>query len=137
VLFRRFEECDDFADGIPQGVNGALGSCAQKRFKFGKGHFDGVEVGTVGREIEQPAASSFDGLADTIGFVSRQVIHDDSITRTERRHENLFDVGQECRTVHRAVEDHRCRHAGKPERACKGRGFPVSVGNGRPAALSA
>jgi hypothetical protein len=29
----RFEERDDFADGIPQGVNGALGSCAQKRFK--------------------------------------------------------------------------------------------------------
>ena len=35
----------------------------------------------------------------------RQVVEDDDIARSQRRHQDLLDVGEKCRIVDRAIED--------------------------------
>lgn len=91
--------------------------------------FNRVEVGAVGREIEQRAAGGFYGLSDAICLVGRQVVHDDHVAGREGRHENLLDIGLESHSIHRPVKDHRRGHAGEPERPGERRGFPMTVRN--------
>ncbi len=55
----------------------------------------------------------------------------------ERRDQDLFDIGQEGGAVHGAVAHHRRGHAAEPQGADEGRGLPVPVRHGRPAALAA
>ena len=69
----------------------------------------GVEVGTIGRKIEQIGAGRFDGAADCWPLVAAEVVHDDHIARRQLRHEHLVDISLEGIAVDRAVEDHRGR----------------------------
>ena len=46
---------------------------------LGEGLFDGIEVGAVGRQEPEPGADGFDRVADALGFVTSQVVHDDDV----------------------------------------------------------
>jgi hypothetical protein len=50
-------------------------------------------------------------------FVAAEVIHDDDITRGERRHEDLLDVSQKTEAVDRPIE-----HAGRVDPVVAQRG---------------
>ena len=56
------EEIADLPDGLPEFVDGAHGHGAQVRLEFGEDHFDGIEVGAVGRQKDEPSPSLADGL---------------------------------------------------------------------------
>jgi hypothetical protein len=56
----------------------------EEGLELGEGHLDGVEVGTVGRQLEQPDLGGFDGLSDTFDLVGEQLVHDDQTARRER-----------------------------------------------------
>src|SRR5271169_3681233 len=60
----------DLPDGLAEFVDGAHGHSAQMRLEFGEGHFDGIEVGAVGRQKQQPSASLADGLFGGRAFVA-------------------------------------------------------------------
>ena len=60
------EEVDEFANGDPETLDGSLSRFTQERLELGEGVLDGIEVGTVGREVEEMGASRFDQLA-TLG----------------------------------------------------------------------
>jgi hypothetical protein len=62
------------ADGFPEFVDGSHGHAAQVRFEFGEGHFDGIEVGAVGRQEEQASALLTNGLLGGGTFVRGQVV---------------------------------------------------------------
>jgi hypothetical protein len=96
-----------------------------------------VEVGRVGRQVEQPGASRFDGGADRWAPVRGQVIHDHDIAAMQTGYQHLFDIGEEGDAGHRPVEHHRRGHALQTQRSGEGGGLPVPVRDGRPAALPA
>ena len=50
----------------------------------------------------------------------------------ECRRQGLFDISEESGAVHGIVENHGRRHALEPERADKGRGFPMTMWHGLP-----
>ena len=114
----------------------ALGLCPQQRLELGECVFDGIEVGTVGRQVEQSGARCLDRVAHAGGLVSREVVHDDDIARCERRHQHLADIGEEHGAVHRTVVDEGGSHAGQPQRAGEGGGLPMAVRHAGPAALA-
>ena len=60
-----------------------------------------------------------------------------AVALRQRRDENLLDVSQEGRAVHRAIEQHGRGETGEPEARGEGRGFPMPVRDGRAAALAA
>ena len=78
------EEIADLPDGLPEFVDGAHGHGAQMRLEFGEGHFDGIEVGAVGRQKQQPSASLADGLFGGRAFVGGQIVQDDDIALLQR-----------------------------------------------------
>ena len=54
--FRGFEDFGAGFEGAQQACDGPLGDFAQEGFELGEGFFDGVHVGTVGRQISQLGA---------------------------------------------------------------------------------
>ena len=59
------------AEEYPRAENGAHSGLAQQRFEFCEGHFDGIEVGGIGRQIEQAGSCRLDGLAYAALFAGR------------------------------------------------------------------
>jgi hypothetical protein len=60
--FLRGEGAEQFADFVPERWDGARCGFAQEGLEFCEGHFDGIEVWRVGRQIVEPGASRLDGL---------------------------------------------------------------------------
>jgi hypothetical protein len=92
----------------------------------------GLKSGGTGRQVEQPRAPRLDPRADAADLVGRQVAHDDDVAGAEARGEHVADPGAEGPAVHRAVDDHRRRHAPEAQRGDEGGGLPVAVRDRRP-----
>ena len=60
------EEVDEFANGDPETLDGSLSRFAQERLELSEGVFDGIEVGTVGREVEEMGACRGTGRTTTL-----------------------------------------------------------------------
>jgi hypothetical protein len=56
----------------------------QKRLEFGEGVLDRVEIGAVGRKVQQRRARGFDGGANAWAFMAAQIIHDNDVARRKR-----------------------------------------------------
>jgi len=108
-------------------MDGAFCGFAQVGLKLGKGLLDGIEVRTVGRQIEQARAGRLDHLAHGRILVAGQVVHDHDVSEAEFGHEHLVDIGVECVAVDRPVEHHRCDHACAAQAGDEGGGLPVPV----------
>ena len=119
----------DAGDGVPESVARTLACLSEQRLEFGEGLLDGIEVGAVGRQINQFGSHALDRLPDPGHLVAGQVIHDDGIACAESRGEDLFDIGAEGGAGHGAIEDIGGGDAGGPqsgdERGC----FPMAVRN--------
>ena len=95
-------------------IKGARPCSPEKGFQFREREFDGVEVGTVGRKKAQVRPDRLNGRPHLRLFVYRQVIEHDHIASLQGGHKDLFDVGEETRTVDGAIEDRRRAEAVKP-----------------------
>ena len=79
----------------------------RRALRPGEGVFDRVEIGTVGREVEQLRAGGLDGGAHGSALVAAEVVHHDDVARLEFRDKDLVDIGLEGGAVDRPVERHR------------------------------
>ena len=104
--------------------------------EFGEGHFDGIEVGAVGRQVAQACAGGLDRLSDAMNLMGGQIVHDDDVAWPQLGNERLFDIGEKGLAVHRAVEDHGRSNAVVTQRGCEGGGFPVAMRHGGAASLA-
>ena len=82
---------------------------AEERLQFGERHFDGIEVGTVGRKKAEMRPGLLDGRSHLGLLVGGEVVEHDDIAAAQRRHEDLLHVGAECGVVDRPIEDGRGR----------------------------
>ena len=116
-------------DGVPETVACPLARFSQQRLEFGKGLFDGIEIGAVGRQVEQLGLAVFDRFPNAGDLVTGQIVHDDNVTRAQGWGENLLDVAAEDVSVQGAIEHVGCSDAGGPQAGHEGGGFPVTVGH--------
>lgn len=100
-------EVADGASGLPDFVIGSGGGLADQGLEFRERHFDGVEVGAVGRQEEEPCTERFECLGGCGAFVAGEVIEDHHIPRLQRRRQLGFDVEIEALAVDRALDHPR------------------------------
>ena len=131
------EEVEDLAAELPEGLVGSSGSVAEEFFELAEGHFDGVEVGRVGRQVADLGSDAFDGLDDASHFVAGEVVHDDHVARPQRRREMLFDPTGEELAVDGSLNAERRDEARRTHRPQEGRRLPAGVRNLRPQPASA
>lgn len=89
------------ADGAPEGLAGTNGGLTQERLELGEdllasrscwtGPFQGsddpaaagswIEVGRVGRQVQEAGAGSGDGFSNACHLMGGQVVHHDHVAR--------------------------------------------------------
>ena len=72
---------------------------------LGESLLDGIEVGRIGRQEPEPGSCLPDEAPDEWRFVAAEIVHDDDVSRLQRRNELLFDIGLEASAIDRPVED--------------------------------
>ena len=107
ATFRVGEAIQGRGDQLADLVKGPWAGCAEERFELGEGQFDWIQVGAVRREEPELGPDGVECGADRGMFVDGKVIEDDDISRAQRRHQDLLDVSEERRMVHRSIEHRR------------------------------
>src|SRR3984885_2885261 len=77
------EQIADLSDSFPESVDGSDGLGAQMGLELGEGHFDWIEIWTIGGQEQDPCAPGANGLVSGRAFMGRQVVHDDDVARLE------------------------------------------------------
>ena len=104
-------------------------SAAFERLELGEGVLDGIEVGTVGREVEEMGGSS------SISWRTLGPLWPGRLSMI--RNEDLLDVGLEGDAIDRAVQDERRDEAAQRQSADKCRRFPMAMRNANRQAFAA
>lgn len=127
--FNWIEAFEELSDSAFEPFDRSLGRGAEEGLELGEGEFNGVEVRTVRREVDELRCCAFDRFTDPCHFVSGQIVHHDHVTRAERRRQVLLDIAEEHVSVHRAVDHGGRREAAQSQRTDEGRRLPVAVGD--------
>ena len=123
----RGEALEQAADCGPEVLDGAFGRIAKQAFELGERQLDRVEVWTVGRQIDQARTGSLDGLAHAAHLVRAEVIEHHDVAWLEFLDQELLDVGEERRSVDRAVQHQRSNQAGCAQAGQEGGCVPMAV----------
>lgn len=123
----RGEGRDQGADGVPQGIDCALGGLSQQCLELGKRILDRIEIGAVGRQVEEHGSDRLNGGAHGASLVAAEVVHDHDVAGPEFGNENLIDIGLESVAVDRPVEDHRRHHPGQAKPGDEGGRPPMAM----------
>ena len=83
------------SDGLIKRFCGSGFELAKNLLEFGPSLFDGIQIGRVGRKVEQLCLALFDALADTIDFVRAEIIHDQHIAGLQSWAQNLVQKAEE------------------------------------------
>lgn len=113
------------ADGLPEFLVCSGGGLSDQRLELREGHLDRVEVGTVGRQEQEPRADIAHGFGGAGALVARQVVEDDHVTGAQGRHQLGFDIEVEHFPIHRAVDHPRSIEAVMAQGTDEGLGAPM------------
>lgn len=119
-------EASDVADCAPEAFNGANSSAPKMSFELCKGHLDGVQIGRVRRQEQEPSSPVFDGLFGFRAFMGREIVEDHDIAFFELRRELGLDIDLEGEPVHRAIENPGSGQAVNAQACDQGLGFPMT-----------
>ncbi len=125
--FVRAEAGEQVAEGIPKSGDGSGSALSQERFELGEGLLDGIEIGAIGRQVDEHRAAGLDRLSHAGDFVAREIVHNHDVTRGQRRSEDLFHIGEEHDAVDGAVNYQRGSKAGGSQSRNEGRSLPVAM----------
>ena len=114
--FGRCEQGERTRDEFEDMVEAARTEGPQKGFELREGEFNGIEIGTVGRQKPQARADAFTGGLHLRLLVHREVIEHDDLARPQRGDEHLLDVREKGGIVDRSVKHGWRREAVDAER---------------------
>jgi len=80
-------------------------------FELRKSLFDGVQIGRVLRQEQEPCAALSQDFGGLGAFVHREIVKNDDITASQRRGQLGGDIGVEGDPVHRTRDHPRCGEA--------------------------
>jgi hypothetical protein len=120
---------EKLADEFAERIDGARSAFAQGLLQLGERLLDWIEIWRVSREQSHGCAGRLDRRCHPIDLVGAQVVHEDDFTLLESGRKDLLDIGEESRTIHRAVDDKGGGDAIAAQRGYKGQSFPMAVRN--------
>lgn len=101
------------------------GHAAQQPFELREHQLDGVQVQTVGRQVQHAGSHTLDRFTHYADLVAGQVVHDQDVARTQCRNQMLPDVVHE----HRTINDQWSGQASQSQAGQEGCRLPVPEGS--------
>src|SRR5215475_8501706 len=99
--------------------------------------FDGVEVWRVLRQVSQFCSAGLDSLLHAGDLVEGNVVDDDDVPPSKSRSQTLFDISEECVSVHGSLDYHRGYDTGSTKACNECQRFPAPHRNLADKAFSA
>lgn len=93
------------SDRVAEVADRASGLGTENGLELGEGEFDGVEVGGVRRQVQQPRSRRLDALSDTADLVGGQIVEHDRFTGPEGWDEGFLDIAAEACARHWSIEE--------------------------------
>lgn len=121
------EVVEQVSDAPPRCFMGSFGGFAHQMFELGKDLLDGVQVGAVRRQEQEPCADASDGATDGWPLVAGEIVHDHDIACRECREEALLNIIEEAVAVDGLIQYARCVDPVTAQRGKEGHGFPVAI----------
>ena len=118
--------CECFGDRRIEGVCGSGFEVAKNLLEFGPRLFDGIQIGGVGRKVEQFCLALFDALPDTIDFVRAEIIHDQHIAGLQSWAQNLVQKAEEDFSICGCFNGHGGNDAARAHGAQKRKNLPTA-----------
>jgi hypothetical protein len=118
---------EEFADTVPECLDGSFGSLSQERLQFREHHLDRIEVRRVARQETQCGALGRDRFPDFRALVRGEIVDQDDVSFKERWSKHLFDIGEKAFAIDRAIEHERGRDAIMTKRGDERRRLPMAV----------
>ena len=106
------------------------------RFEFGESLFNGIEVGTVRRQVADANPSSRKQLADVMDFVGGEVVEDERVARAQLRTEHLLKISRENLGIDGAFDQKGSFDAFMAQGRNEGGTLPVAVRDGTETTLA-
>src|SRR5260370_10793724 len=88
--------------------NSSRGNLAQQCFEFAVRQLDGIEVGRVLWKVANCRMRFLNCFPYAVDLVGSEVIDHDYVVASQRRNQELLDIGQEYLSVHGSL-NHHCR----------------------------
>lgn len=126
--FVRRELVEQVSNTPPGVLNATLSGFAHQMFEFGEDLLNGVKVGRVGRQEQQPGSSTPDRPAHGGAFVTAQIVHDNDVIGLEGWREQLLDISLEALAVDWPVKHARRVDPVMAQGRQECQRFPVSIG---------
>jgi len=127
AAFGFLEVVEEFSAALPQGADGAFRGSAEEPLEFGEDQFDGIEVGTVGRQIQELRLGFLDRLPNSGDLVSIQIVEDDDVPGSQGGDQMLLDIMPEDFAIDRPIDDQGSGQATDAQSREKGCRFPVAM----------
>jgi hypothetical protein len=108
-------------------VASVFGGLPKQDFELCEDLFDWIEIWTVRRQEEELCAGGTDRAPHGFSLVASEIIDDDNIAESERRHEYLLDIGQEACSVDRTIDDTGGSDAITAQRSDEGQRPPTAM----------
>lgn len=86
------EQVTDVADSGRKVCEGSRADLSQMGLQLSEGHFDGVQVGAVVRQIQEPAPMDPQCGGGFTVFVRREIVADQDSSRLDLEHQDLPDI---------------------------------------------
>jgi hypothetical protein len=100
---------------------------AQEGFQFRERELDRIQVRTIGREESHERPHLLNRGPHLRLLVGREVVEDDDLAGAQRRHQDLFDVGEERRTINGPIKHRGRAQPLETERGDHRVGLPVTA----------
>jgi len=85
----------------PGGFDGALAGLAHEVLELGEDLLDRIEIGTVGRQEDEPGAGGADGVAHRLSLMTAKIVEDHDVARRQGGSQQLDDISLEGDAVDR------------------------------------
>ncbi len=89
-------------------------------------HFDGIEIGGVGRQEQKPGAAFLEAGGGLLALMAGQIVEDNDVAWLERGSELGFNPCLKDRPVHRLIDQPGSREPIKPQPGDERLGSPMT-----------
>lgn len=121
------EHFEDGFEGVADGVEGARVHSPEEALELREDLLNRIEVGTVGREVQQVHACRLQALANAGHLMCGQIINDDDAARPHFRDQTFLEPLLEDCAGHRAREQLRGENAVMSQTGNEGGCHPMAV----------